>query len=65
MKDSQLGPMARVAEALQKSVDTGFGLSRWSFFFCHFPLSSVSMEAIQSFIPYSGKNLRKKILRFR
>ena len=32
MKDSRLGPMARVAEAPRKSVDPGFELGRWSFF---------------------------------
>ena len=69
MKDSQLGPMAHVAAALQKSVDPGFGLGRWSFFSCRLPLSSVSTEAMQSFIAnwskcesYSWSTIHKWLL---
>ena len=36
MEDLQLGPIARVAEALRKSVGPGFELGRWSFFSCRF-----------------------------
>ena len=45
-QDLWLGPIARVAEALQKSVGPGFELGRLSYFFCCLPLSSFSTETI-------------------
>ena len=46
MKDLQLGPIARVAEAPGKSVGPGFELGCWSFFSCRLPLEQCLQRSL-------------------